>query len=202
MMRYMDTSSYIIDSALSDAEILLENPAFPAPREIVAAIQVCEVVYVGYDGKMHQGQIAVHSAIAHEVEDFFALARELSFPIEKVIPISDKKYAWDDETSCTDNNSSGYNYRTIMGTDRLSKHARGCAFDINPAQNIYIRYDEEGNEIFRSPKNGVYDETVPGTLTANHPLVLAMKAKGWVWGGDWTKEEGRVDYQHFEKDVL
>jgi D-alanyl-D-alanine carboxypeptidase len=86
-----------------------------------------------------------------------------------------------------------------MGSEQLSKHSYGNAFDINPRQNIYIRYDEQNNEIYRIPKDGSCNPSAAGTLTQDHPLVLLMKDKGWTWGGNWGKEDGRVDYQHFEK---
>lgn len=191
----------LIDSTYTREEMLAQNPENPAPEAVLFDLEPLDVVYVGYDGKYHQGQIVVHRAVVADVQSFFERAYELEFPIEKVIPISAPEYKWDDECSCTDNNSSGYNYRLIAGTDRLSRHAHGLAFDINPRENIFVRYDEEGNVTYRLPKDGVYDPKIPGTLTANHPLVAHMKKLGWVWGGDWKKEEGRVDYQHFEKNI-
>ena len=45
-----------------------------------------------------------------------------------------------------------------------------------------------------------YDEKAKGTLTKDHPLVIFMKERGWIWGGDWSKiGDSGVDYQHFEK---
>ncbi len=180
-------------------EILKQNPVSLAPQKILDTLKIIEVVYYGFDTVLHQGQIVVHRDVAREVRGFFEWAQEMRFPIEKVVPISAPQYAWDDEQSCEDNNSSGYNYRTIAGSSELSKHARGYAFDINPRQNVYLRYDAEGNEMYRSPQNAVYDTRVAGTLTSDHPLVLHMKKLGWTWGGDWKKESGRIDYQHFEK---
>lgn len=191
----------VIDSDLSREEVLAQNPENPAPAEVLANIEALSVRYLGYDGKLHTGQIAMHASVLPDVEAFFKTARDLSFPIEKVIPISVAKYRWDDETSCADNNSSGYNYRTIHGTLRLSKHALGLAFDINPRQNIYIKFDKALSEIYRSPKDGVYDPQAPGTLTGEHPLVLLMEELGWEWGGRWRPESGCIDYQHFEKNL-
>ena len=191
----------VVDSALTREEILAQNPESPAPDEILAAIDVSSVRYLGYDGKIHEGQIAMHKSLLPEIDTFFTAALTLGFPIEKVIPIAVPAYHWDDEASCNDNNSSGYNYRVIHGTNRLSKHARGLAFDINPRQNIYIRFDDLGKEVFRAPADGVYDPAVPGTLTSDHPLVTLMEGLGWEWGGRWRYSSGRVDYQHFEKEV-
>ena len=83
----------------------------------------------------------------------------------------------------------------------MSNHARGLAFDINPVQNPYIKYNELGEELWRAPKHATYDESALGTLSTLHPLVILLKSKGWKWGGDWKKEEGPVDYQHFEKVI-
>lgn len=191
----------LIDSTYTREEMLAQNPHNRAPDEVLADLEPLDVAYLGYDSAYHQGQIVVHRAVVDEIKGFFHLAYELGFPVEKVIPICAPAYGWDDERSCTDNNSSAYNYRLIAGTDRLSRHARGLAFDINPRQNIFVRYDEAGNVTYRLPHDGVYDPEIPGTLTADHPLVTHMKTLGWVWGGDWKKEEGRVDYQHFEKEI-
>lgn len=176
-----------------------QNPKNMAPEEIVSALRVLIVSHVGYDGETLEGKIVIHKDVANDVRDFFTLAFEIKFPIERVIPISGLRYEWDDERSCSDNNSSGFNYRCIAGTTRLSNHATGHAFDINPRENPYIRYDIQGNEIFRVPKNGTYDTHKEGTLTEKHPLVIFMRERGWTWGGDWNPKEGSIDYQHFEK---
>lgn len=194
-----DSSPVIVDSDKSTDAILAQNPDSPAPQSTLDILAVLRVEYAGFDGRRHSGQIAVHKEVVPDVERFFEAALEMNFPIEKVIPISDEKYAWNDEVSCDDNNSSAYNYRLIAGTERLSNHAAGRAFDINPVQNIFVKYDAGLHEIARYPKDAVYDEQAPGTLTKEHPLVQLMKSLGWTWGGDWTPAGGRVDYQHFEK---
>ena len=191
----------IIDSNMAREEILAQNPKSPAPQNIIDALEILTVKYFGFDEKIHSGQLVMNKNVIKDVESFFDLALKLSFPIEKVIPISNPKYGWDDEASCNDNNSSGYNYRLIMGTNMLSRHSQGLAFDINPVQNIYVRYDKDLNEIYRSPKDGTYNEKAKGTLTSSDPLVSHMKTLGWEWGGDWTPETGRIDYQHFQKNM-
>ena len=190
----------VVDSARTEAEAIRQNPANKAPPEIIRAQRVLPVSYYGFDGALHEGQMVVHEEAVSDVRAFFALARELEFPIAKVIPISDARYAWDDDRSCADNNTSGFNYRLVTGSgSRPSNHAFGRAFDVNPLQNPYIRYDAEGNELFRIPVQGRHDESAPGTLTRGHPLVMLMNKRGWKWGGSWTPRGGPVDYQHFEK---
>ncbi len=177
----------------------LQNPQNMAPAHIMQAQRMLGVSHYGFDGLVRQGSIVVHDEVTDDVTKFFKKALELKFPIERVVPISDEKYRWDDELSMADNNTSGFNYRTILGTDNLSNHATGRAFDVNPRQNIYVKYDKEGREVFCYPKGAIYDEKAKGTLTREHPLVLLMKEKGWAWGGDWQRGDGVVDYQHFEK---
>ncbi|HEY0964714.1 MAG TPA: M15 family metallopeptidase [Candidatus Paceibacterota bacterium] len=189
----------IIDSDMTVAEALRQNPHSEAPESIVKNLRVLQMYYIGFDMQLHRGQIVVHKKAVAPVRTFFSTAIALTFPIKSVIPVAAPEFLWDDEISCNANNSSGYNYRTIAGTTRLSRHASGLAFDINPLQNVYIRYDADGNEIARLPAHGRYDPDAPGTLHADHLLVILMKQYGWTWGGDWTPESGRVDYQHFEK---
>lgn len=192
----------IVDSNMGREAILAQNPESIAPQDVIDNIEILVVEYLGFDDVIHSGQIAMSKSVSNEVKEFFELALKIRFPIEKVIPISNEKYKWDDVVSCDDNNSSGFNYRKVLGTNRMSKHSSGSAFDINPVQNIYVRYDKDLNETARYPKDGVYNENAKGTLTKNSPLVILMKNLGWDWGGDWTPESGRVDYQHFEKNIL
>lgn len=191
----------ILDSTMTPQEALAQNPQNPAPPEVLQKLTVLSVGYWGFDDREHIGHIVMHQDLAEDVQTFFALAHRIRFPIEKVIPISSPRYQWGDETSCSDNNTSGYNYRLIAGTNRMSKHAQGCAFDLNPRQNVFVKYDDQMQETFRFPPNACYDPSAPGTLTAQHELVQFMKHRGWTWGGDWKPEEGRVDWQHFEKHI-
>jgi|SRR3989344_307494 len=188
---------------MNNEEIIVQqNPQNPAPQDILDTLTIIDVKYYGFDSELHEGKIVMHKDVAEDVKKFFGLALELKFPIKSVIPINDPKYKWDDDVSCNDNNSSGFNYRTISGNPtKLSKHAKGLAFDINPVQNIYVRYDESQKEVFRSPEAAEYNKDASGTLVSGDPLVTLMKRLGWVWGGDWTRESGREDYQHFEKEL-
>lgn len=192
----------IIDSEISLEMALAQNPKAQAPADILSAQVVSTVEYFGFDWKKHRGQIVMNSVVIDDVKEFFELALKTNFPIKKVIPICAPQYKWDDIISCGDNNSSGFNFRYVSGDPtRLSNHAKGLAFDINPVENIYVRYDKDLSETFRYPPDGVYDLEAKGTLLATSSLVLLMKKLGWDWGGDWTPESGRIDYQHFEKKI-
>ncbi len=189
----------IVDSNLFVDQALAQNPSNVCPDHILKTIGLMEVRYLGFDGHRHIGQIAVAQTVMSEVEAFFRQALEIKFPIAKVIPAADPRYAWNDEKLMADNVSSGFNYRLIAGSNKPSKHGLGLAFDINPRQNPYIRFINS-REIIR-PEGAVWNKEAPGTLHADHSLVKLMEGFGWEWGGRWTPQSGRTDYQHFQKDL-
>jgi peptidoglycan LD-endopeptidase CwlK len=161
------------------------------PDEIRAVLALVNVQYISFDGLVHQGQVVIHRELAPDVREVFAALLQLRFPIARVVPIV--AYGWDDDASMLANNSSGFNYRVIMNTDRLSNHSFGCALDINPLQNPYFA---RNNRVY--PAGAIYDPAAPGTLTRNSLAVSLLKSRGWEWGGDWTSP---IDYQHFQKLV-
>ncbi len=178
-----------------------DNPLNPAPPEILREITGVEVIYMNnHDGGETTGFIEVHESLADDVRKFFARALEIGFPIDKVETASNPKYYHEDERLMQYNVTSGFNYRTIAGTNKPSMHALGRAIDVNPKLNPYTKYDSDGNVIETKPEGAVYDpDRNAGTLTADHELVILMKELGWEWGGDWTPESGRVDLHHFQK---
>jgi len=158
------------------------------PPSIVNRQALVAVTYLGFDGRIHRGQLLIDGRLANDIKVVFDEMLSRRFPVGAVVPIS--QFGWDDARSMKENNTSGFNYRKIKGTSRISNHAFGQAIDINPVQNPYIN----GRHV--SPPGARYDPTEPGTLTAHSPLVKLFKARGWRWGGDWTSVK---DYQHFEK---
>ncbi len=180
-----------------DSEMTLEEAVNhpECPEEIKEKLSLVTVKYLGFDNSFHEGQIVVHEDLQKDVEDLFAMLMTLPedqrFPVESVIPIV--KFNWNDESSMSANNSSGFNYRKIVGTDRLSLHAYGFAIDLNPKLNPLV---EEGEA--PQPADGAYDIEQAGTLYEEHPVVKFMKERGWEWGGNWNDYQ---DYQHFQKRI-
>ena len=175
----------LIDSALTLEQALAGTPAPSAIRQTQTLL---DITHWSFDGALHRGQLVVHEAVAGEVCAIFAEIEAARFPIEKIIPVV--AYDWSDDVSMEENNSSGFNYRAIVGASALSKHATGLAIDINPHLNPYIK----GELVL--PPDAVYDPQVPGTLTDECVVVQAFTQRGWVWGGHW---ETRKDWHHFEK---
>jgi peptidoglycan L-alanyl-D-glutamate endopeptidase CwlK len=160
-----------------------------APREIVASLCLIDVCYLGFDGRLYRGQLVIHRDLAADLGEIFALMQALKFPVAGAVPIV--RYGWSDEASMAADNSSAFNYRTIAGTDRLSRHALGRAVDINPRENPAIYPDGR-----IAPAGAVYRPGAPGTFTDDHPAVCAFLERGWRWGGHFDHMR---DYHHFEK---
>jgi hypothetical protein len=159
------------------------------PQWILDNQVLIDVLYYGFDEKIHQGQLLADARVAGDLQIVFMLMLVTRFPLESVVPIS--QLDWDDFESMRQNNTSAFNFRTVPFSDRLSSHAYGLAIDINPVQNPYYT----GSQVF--PEGAVYDPSTPGTLFDGHPVVQLFKILGWRWGGDWQEK----DYQHFDKQL-
>lgn len=142
----------IVDSGLTPAEAICSNPAKAVcPKYILNQQCLLTVHYVGFDGALHRGQMVIREDLTTDIHDFFLLAKRIGFPIQKVVPLAHPDYLWDrDKTVLRDNLTHGFNYRTVHDTDRLSNHAYGAAFDVNPMQNPYIR-TKKGEQIVWPP---------------------------------------------------
>ncbi len=159
------------------------------PEWILNNQVLIDVVYFGFDEKIHRGQVVADARVAGDLQKVFMLMLITGFPLESVIPISE--LGWDDFQSMELNNTSAFNYRTVPFSSNLSNHAYGLAIDINPLQNPYYT----GTQVF--PENAEYDPFAPGTLYEGHLVVRLFRHLGWRWGGDWREK----DYQHFDKQL-
>lgn len=160
-----------------------------ATKEILETLSLVDIPYIGFDGEEHFGQLVISTDLILDVKEIFADLYEIAFPIERMIPAV--AYGWDDESSMTANNTSAFNYREIIGQNRLSNHSLGRAIDINPMQNPYHAVDGK-----TYPAGSEYVLGERGTIEPNSPIVEVFKKRGWRWLGE-RKEN--TDYQHFEK---
>jgi hypothetical protein len=144
-----------------------------------------KVNYTDFNLKDKVGEIEVHKSVKDEVQKIFNEIKESGFIIEKVETIDN--YNYDDEESVIANNTSGFNFRFVSGTNKLSDHSVGLAIDINPKLNPWIH--PSALSIFD------YDTEIEGTIIDGGPVVNIFKKYGWSWGGYWKNP----DYQHFFK---
>ncbi len=155
------------------------------------------VQYVGFDSETHEGEIICNNAIAQDlVEIFYELYRN-EYQIESIALI--EEYDGDDLASCRANNTSCFNYREVVGSNSLSKHALGLAIDINPLYNPYITYNSDGSANVYPENAADYadrSKAFPYKIDENDFCYKLFTEHGFTWGGHWNSVK---DYQHFQK---
>ena len=187
-----NTTDIVVDSRHRSLEEAVAGTT--APDSIIRTLALVDVEYYGFDGRLHRGQIVVHSDLSDDVRAIFREIKTQRFPVQSVIPIRFDRP--NNGTSMdTLNNTYGFHYRpkNTFRTTQLSAHSYGRAIDINPYQNpARLR---NGRLV---PAGGRYDPQAPGTLTADSPITLRFRRLGWRWGGTWASVK---DYMHFEKTI-
>jgi len=183
----MDTT-IIIDSAMTFEDALAGTNA---PREIISSLCLVNVQHWAFDGHPHRGQLIVHRGIMQDIVEIFEIMEQLKFPVARVVPIVN--YKWSDDMSMADNNTSAFNYRVVLGTERFSHHAYGRAVDINPRLNP-VFYDNGRID----PPRAIYNPERPGTFSGDHPIVKEFLRRGWRWGGHFSAP---LDYHHFDRPL-
>ena len=156
------------------------------------------LLYIDFNGEKQTGELICNKAIAQDmIEIFYELYRN-DYQIERIRLVDE--YGGDDTLSMLDNNTSCFNYRVVDGTTTLSKHALGCAIDINPFYNPYIVYNKNGSgETYISPKGSeIYadrSQDFPYKIDENDLCYKLFTEHGFTWGGNWNSTK---DYQHFQ----
>ena len=156
------------------------------------------LLYIDFNGVEQTGELICNKAIAQDmVEIFYELYRN-DYRIERIRLVDE--YDGDDTLSMLDNNTSCFNYRVVDGTTTLSKHALGCAIDINPFYNPYIVFNKNGSgETYISPKGSeIYadrSQDFPYKIDENDLCYKLFTSHGFTWGGNWNSTK---DYQHFQ----
>jgi hypothetical protein len=159
----------------------------------LADLRHLTVVFRGFDGRAHTGELVVHASVADTVVEVFRRMFAEDFPLEEVrlVTTADLHAPPTGDGNVT----AGYVCRAARGQTRWSAHAYGTSIDINPFQNPMVRRSEVVPElgaayVDRGPVR-------PGMLTPDSPPVRAFREAGWVWGGDWMRSK---DWMHFSVD--
>jgi len=139
-------------------------------------------------------------AVSPYVAAIFDRLYELEFPINKAQPI--RHYQGDDDLSMADNNTSAFNYRPIAGKRSLSVHAYGLAIDINPKQNPFVEFGEQGSARFKPDDGAKYANRMQFRYGKDErqgfaeDVIATFADNGFLyWGGFWNTP---IDYQHFQ----
>ena len=180
--------------------------SYPISEETALAISYDDLCYMNvlhydFNGEVQMGELICNKKIAQDLIEIFHELYLNEYQIERIKLIDE--YNGDDTASMLDNNTSCFNYRVVDGTTSLSKHAMGCAIDINPFYNPYVVFNKDGTgETYISPEGSeIYadrSQNFPYKIDENDLCYKLFKKHGFVWGGDWNSCK---DYQHFQKVV-
>ena len=164
----------------------------------VARSSLCylRVKHWGKDQHPHDGELICNKRIAQDLLEIFEELYKAHYPIERIALVDN--YGADDERSMAANNTSCFNFRTIAGTNRISKHGQGMAIDLNPLYNPCVK--KNGNVAPKSGKAYAHRrdsrQDIPMKIDRHDLAYKLFVAHGFRWGGAWPSTK---DYQHFEK---
>jgi Bacterial capsule synthesis protein PGA_cap/D-alanyl-D-alanine carboxypeptidase len=169
------------------------RPGCPVP---LVNLRYLRMTYRGFDGFAHTGELVVGEQYAADVICVFRRLYDARWPIRRMRLVDD--YRGDDERSMAANNTSGFNCRTVAGTDTWSAHAYGAAVDINPVQNPYLTraavHRPAAARYVDLDRSSAAEDLPVGAIREGDVVVRAFAQIGWDWGGHWP---GPHDYQHF-----
>lgn len=165
-------------------------------------LRYLKLLHYNYEHEIQVGELIVNAKIAEDCKDVFQELFVKEYEIESMHLI-DKYWTGDsvdsDTNSIEHNNTSAFNYRVVPNTDRLSNHAAGFAIDINPLQNPYVKYNDDGSfaKYYKDmEKYTDRDGENEHMITHDDVCYKVFEKYGFTWGGDWINSK---DYQHFEK---
>lgn len=161
-------------------------------------LRYLSIQYYNFSHEIETGELICNKAIAEDLAEIFYELYVNGYEIEKVRLIDE--YDADDVLSMSDNNTSCFNYRTVDGTNKISKHGLGLAIDINPFYNPYVKKNRDGSPYISPAGSEIYaDRTInfPHKIDENDICYKIFTEHGFSWGGHWKSVK---DYQHFFKE--
>ena len=159
-------------------------------------LRYLRVLHYDFEGNVQIGEIVCNKSICNDLLEIFEALYNARYPIGRIALIDE--YDADDERSMTANNTSCFNFRTIAGTQKLSKHSQGMAIDINPLYNPYV-VTRSGRTVVSPAAGKAYanrSRSFPHKIDRNDLCYRLFIEHGFHWGGAWRSCK---DYQHFEK---
>jgi poly-gamma-glutamate synthesis protein (capsule biosynthesis protein) len=159
----------------------------------LSALALLQIAHLDFEGRPARGQLIIAAELVPVTRALFARLWDLGFPIRSMRLIDE--LGGSDDASMAADNCSGFNFRTIAGTELLSQHALGRAIDINPRENPWLAASG-----IQPPEGAAYldrRQLRPGMIVRPGPVVALFDELGWEWGGDWP----RPDYHHLHIHV-
>ncbi len=166
------------------------RPGCPVPP---SRLRRLTVVYKGFDGDAHIGDIIVVNGRNDDIARVFGRAYNNGFQVRRIRTMD--YYHGNDERAMAADNTSAFNCRHVTGNPyRLSQHSYGNAIDINTFENPYVTASKvypPGSETYLNRRN-----VRRGMIVRGGPVANGMAAEGWYWGARWA----HPDYQHFSSN--
>jgi hypothetical protein len=182
--RFAATVTPVPDAVLARSTWRPDCPVRPDDLRYVT------VVFRGFDGAPHTGELLLHARVADAVVSVFEQLFAAGFPIERMRVTS--RAELDAAPTGDDNTTTAFVCRPTVGSTSWSAHASGLAVDVNPFQNPYRRGDLVLPELA-----GAYldrGDRRPGMIRPGGVVTRAFAAIGWTWGGTWRSPR---DLMHF-----
>ncbi len=200
-LRVTYADAFYYEPLSDDLKRYITGVSYPSAPDAAVAITLDELSYlhllhVDFEGNVAEGELICNSAIAQDLVEIFYELYENEYQIEKILLID--VYDGDDTASMEDNNTSCFNYRTVEGSDSLSRHALGLAVDINPFYNPYVTYPDGVETISPAGSESYADRgtNFPYKIDEDDLCYKLFRQHGFTWGGNWNSCK---DYQHFQK---
>lgn len=201
--RIVYQEGFYYESLTESVKSEITGISYPTAAEEISydELRYLSVLHYDFNGEVQTGELICNQGIAEDLAEIFYELYVNEYRIEKIRLIDE--YQGDDTASMADNNTSCFNYRVVDGTTNLSKHALGCAIDINPFYNPYVVFNKEGSgETYISPAGSeIYadrSKDFPYKIDENDLCYKLFMEHGFIWGGHWNSSK---DYQHFQKVV-
>ena len=182
--RYVATIEPIPDDVLARSSWVEDCPVG------VEELRYLTMTHLGFDGKMHTGEMIVNAAVAEDVVSVFEKLFEAGFPIEQMRVV--RRDEIDDPPTGDWNETTSFVCRPAVGSTSWSYHAYGLAIDVNPFHNPYLKGDLVIPELASTYTDR--SEMRPGMIVAGDVVTEAFVAIGWEWGGNWNTLK---DWMHF-----
>lgn len=170
------------------------------PYVALSDLRYIKTLYRDFSGKTRTGEIIVNKAVAGDTLEIFHELYKAKYEIRKMKLVDDY---WKeggsgtdaDTASMNDDNTSGFNYRTVAGTSTISRHGSGRAIDVNPFENPWCPGGKLYGNQSASAEYADRGKKLPHMIYSDSVITRIFKEHGFRWLG----ETGTRDYQHFEK---
>ena len=186
--------AFLCDSIPPEVEVRMRGSSYPEGATVALdELRYLRIAYYDFYGKPQMGEMVCNVAIAQDLLEIFQALYEERYPIHSIRLVDD--FDGSDDESMRADNTSCFNFRTVPGQKKLSRHALGMAVDVNPLENPYI--DRRG--VVHPAEGAVYvDRTknFPHKIARDDLCCRLFLEHGFRWGGAWLHSK---DYQHFEK---